>query len=354
MKKLFGILIAVALLLSVLAAVAEEGPSIANAQVGDTVTFGRYEQDNKMGNGPEDIEWTVLGERDGAKLLLAREGLMPMAFSKEDSEATWSTSTVRGWLNNGFYAVAFNADERGRILLSHLENADNPEFGTDGGEDTDDRVFLLSIDELNEYLPVQEERVAEPTAFAKAKGAFVSDINQRIIWWMLRSPGKDLSHSAIVNSWGFSGGVYPNLEVPYEGEQINVADDCVRPAIWVAPEGAAVEAPAPDGSMAPWEALDALGDELYRNTYSALVMGEEIKKGSKGETAKGVQQTLVALGQDIAVDGSVGAKTIGALNEVQAALGLEKTEYVDESVYAELLPNLLQAVNAGEADAPGA
>ena len=174
MKKLFGILIAVALLLSVLAAVAEEGPSIANAQVGDTVTFGRYEQDNKMGNGPEDIEWTVLGERDGAKLLLAREGLMPMAFSKEDSEATWSTSTVRGWLNNGFYAVAFNADERGRILLSHLENADNPEFGTDGGEDTDDRVFLLSIDELNEYLPVQEERVAEPTAFAKAKGAFVS------------------------------------------------------------------------------------------------------------------------------------------------------------------------------------
>ena len=354
MKKLFMILIAVALLLSVLPAVAEEGVSIADALVGDVVMFGRFEQDNKTANGPEDIAWTVLAERDGAKLLLAREGLMPMAFSKTDKEATWNTSTVRSWLNNGFYAIAFNADERSRILTVHLENPDNPEYGTEGGEDTDDRVFLLSIDELNEYLPVQEDRIAGPTAFAKAKGAFVSDTN-RNTWWMLRSPGMDLGHSAIVNSWGFSGGVYPNVDVPYEGEQINVPDDCLRPALWVVPEGTGVpEEPAPDGSMAPWEALDALGDEIYWNTYSALVMGDVVKKGSKGETAKGVQQTLVALGQDITVDGSVGAKTIAALNAVQEAFGLEKTDSLDANTYAALLPKLLLVANSDEADAPAA
>ena len=79
--------------------------------------------------------------------------------------------------------------------------------------------------------------------------------------------------------------------------------------------------PAPSAD----EVLDALGDEIYRATYDAICSGEVIRKGSKGDAAKGVQQTLIAFGQDIAADGSVGPKTIGALNAVQAAFGMEQT-----------------------------
>ncbi len=98
------------------------------------------------------------------------------------------------------------------------------------------------------------------------------------------------------------------------------------------------------------EVLDALGEDVYRDTYKALLAGETIAKGSKGDAAKGVQQTLVAFGQDIAVDGSVGPRTIAALNAVQAAFGLEQTESLDASQFAALLPRLLIVTDPDGAD----
>ncbi len=114
-----------------------------------------------------------------------------------------------------------------------------------------------------------------------------------------------------------------------------------------------IEAPAPQasGKTPVDDVLDALNDDIYRATYDALLSGEVIQKGSKGDTAKGVQQTLVALGQDIAVDGNVGPKTIAALNAVQAAFGLPETESLDAEVYATLLPRLLIVTDPDAADA---
>ena len=91
--------------------------------------------------------------------------------------------------------------------------------------------------------------------------------------------------------------------------------------------------------------LDALGDDVYQNTYAALASGEVIGKGSTGETAKGVQQTLVAFGQKITVDGNVGGKTIAALNAVQQEFGLDQTESLDASGYINLLSCLVTALS---------
>ena len=87
-------------------------------------------------------------------------------------------------------------------------------------------------------------------------------------------------------------------------------------------------------------ALDALGDETYRKTYHALLAGEAVARGSKGETARGVQMTLIALGQKIAADGDVGPKTLAALNAVQKGLGLEQTQTLDAAGYGALLIGL--------------
>ena len=54
--------------------------------------------------------------------------------------------------------------------------------------------------------------------------------------------------------------------------------------------------------------LEALDEPLYKDTYAALLNGESIRKGSHGEAARGVQQTLVDFGQSIGVDGSVGSR----------------------------------------------
>ena len=97
--------------------------------------------------------------------------------------------------------------------------------------------------------------------------------------------------------------------------------------------------------------LDALGEEVYRTTYEALLSGEIVERGSKGDAAKGVQQTLAAFGQDIAVDGNVGPKTLAALNAVQRECGLVQTASLDAAGYAELLAKLLAIVDPDAADA---
>lgn len=99
------------------------------------------------------------------------------------------------------------------------------------------------------------------------------------------------------------------------------------------------------------EVIDALDNDVYRKTYDALLSGEVIQKGSRGDTAKGVQQTLVDFSQRIAVDGSVGQKTIAALNAVQSAFGLPNTQMLDAEGYAQLLPRLMMVVKPDEAEA---
>ena len=99
------------------------------------------------------------------------------------------------------------------------------------------------------------------------------------------------------------------------------------------------------------EVFDALGDERYRQTYEALLAGAVIEKGTKGDFARDVQRTLIAFGQDISADGDVGKKTLGALNAVQAAFGLEQTGTLDAAGYAQLMPRLLICLDGEKAEA---
>ncbi|MDD6035308.1 MAG: DUF6273 domain-containing protein [Lachnospiraceae bacterium] len=55
------------------------------------------------------------------------------------------------WLNSDFYRTAFSEKERASIAETLVRNADNPEYGTEGGNDTRDKVFLLSIEEATTY-----------------------------------------------------------------------------------------------------------------------------------------------------------------------------------------------------------
>ena len=68
-----------------------------------------------------------------------------------------------------------------------MVNDDNPHYSTRGGEDTMDRVFLLSEAEVLEFFPQQEQRACQATEYAKAQGAYV-DENNGNSWWWLRSP----------------------------------------------------------------------------------------------------------------------------------------------------------------------
>lgn len=108
--------------------------SFANANVGDIVKFGSYEQDNNTENGSEPIEWQVLEKRsDGSLLVVSRYGLDSQPYNTERTDVTWETCTLRRWLNTTFFDTAFTSSEKSMIAKTRITNASNI-YGTSGGK----------------------------------------------------------------------------------------------------------------------------------------------------------------------------------------------------------------------------
>ena len=227
---------------------------VKNAKVGDVIKFGSYEQDNNFLNGPEPIEWQVIGTRDGHTLLLSKYALDSKEYNEEWTDITWENCTLRAWLNNDFYNKAFSASDRKKIVTAHNENPDSYElykpmnfgsyvYGAEGGNATDDQVFLLSWTEARDYLDgklyddlgtgnYNQKLLCRPTAYAKAQGVetysnsdnyYPSD-TAGCCWWWLRSPGQDQSSAAPVYYAGALDGHYGYVDYSAVG---------VRPALLI-------------------------------------------------------------------------------------------------------------------------
>ena len=207
----------------------EKWNKIKNIKVGDTYTFGAYEQDNSTSNGKEAIEWTVL-DKDGMSLLLiSKQALDCQQYNTSYTDVTWESCSLRKWMNGTFLNKAFNAEEQAQIQNTTVSADKNPEYNTNPGNATTDKVFLLSINEVEKYFNSDEARKCAPTAYAKAQGAYTSDSYKTAsgaatCWWWLRSPGYDQNHAAHVRKYG---------SVYYRGYNVDSDDDAVRPALWI-------------------------------------------------------------------------------------------------------------------------
>lgn len=207
----------------------------AKFAVGNYVSFGTYPQ-TKAGNDATPIEWLVLA-RDGNKaLLISRYGLDAQRYNKDTTSVTWETCTLRTWLNGTFYNKAFSSAEQAAILTTDVDNSKNQCYSgwnTSGGNNTQDKVFLLSYAEANKYFGVTydnssntKSRVA-PTAYAIAQGTGKNSSYKTADgidagWWRLRSPGVSQYDAAYVST---DGSLYAN--------RVNVGSGSVRPALWV-------------------------------------------------------------------------------------------------------------------------
>ena len=215
---------------------APEPPAQDFRTIGNIVTFGRYEQDNDTTNGPEEIEWIVLDydEREQKALLLSKYGLDAKPYNTEYKATTWEQCSLRNWLNGEFLQTAFTSEEQAAIPATAVDNSSSQGYSqwqTDGGKNTQDQVFLLSYAETNRYLNVTNNinikaRVT-PTAYATARGAYCSKIDQTIdgkpaIWWWLRSPGRNRRLAAVVSAAGSLSGSY-----------VNHGNNVIRPAFWI-------------------------------------------------------------------------------------------------------------------------
>jgi len=202
-------------------AVADE---FANVRVGKVITFGSYRQGTTTQKTP--IEWIVLAVEEDRILVLSRYCLEAVKYNNWAAKPmTWEKCTLRAYLNNEFIHAAFSETEKQRILWTELENADTGKV--DGGPNTQDRVFLLSLDEVYTYMPNNTYRAAEPTQYAVKQGAYTNAMGQ--VWWWLRSPGEKTAGDV-----ARAAGIYGSGSLDIDGTTVNFkTTNGMRPAMWI-------------------------------------------------------------------------------------------------------------------------
>jgi hypothetical protein len=102
-------------------------------QIGDKTIFDRY-------------EWRVLDVQNNAALIITDEIIEQHAYHNKYKNITWADCELRQYLNGEFYN-RFTDDNKARIIQVTNKNLDNQWYGTPCGEDTQDSIFLLSIEE---------------------------------------------------------------------------------------------------------------------------------------------------------------------------------------------------------------
>lgn len=218
------------------AAVAKYGQEYVDAfyalNVGDTLVFGTYEQDNDTTNGKENIEWLVLAKENNRVLVVSDKALDCKPYNQSWESVTWETCSLRNWLNNDFINAAFTAEERAMIPTVTVSADKNLVSSTDPGNATKDKVFLLSIVEAEKYCTSDEARRCVPTEYAISNGAYTSDRyaegDKATCGWWLRSPGYSQLYAALVDCDG---------SVDWFGNYVNHDYNSVRPALWISIDG---------------------------------------------------------------------------------------------------------------------
>ena len=196
---------------------------LETAKTGDYVTFGSYEQDNNTSNGKEEIEWLVLAKEGDKALLISRYALDCQQYDTPRN-STWDTCSLCKWLNGTFTSNAFSLVEQGVIQNTTVTADKNPKYSTtDPGNATDNKVFLLSINEVERYFSSDSERACKPTEYAVANGADAKCYSCTCRWW-LRSPGSTQDSAAYVHSSG---------DVIESGNDVDIGTSAVRPALWI-------------------------------------------------------------------------------------------------------------------------
>lgn len=196
---------------------------LETAKTGDYVTFGSYEQDNNTSNGKEEIEWLVLAKEGDKALLISRYALDCQQYDTPRN-STWDTCSLCKWLNGTFTSNAFSLVEQGVIQNTTVTADKNPKYSTtDPGNATDNKVFLLSINEVERYFSSDSERACKPTEYAVANGADAKCYSCTCRWW-LWSPGSTQDSAAYVHSSG---------DVIESGNDVDIGTSAVRPALWI-------------------------------------------------------------------------------------------------------------------------
>lgn len=146
---------------------------------GDVLYFGTYND--------KPIAWKIMKTESNKMLLLAEKPIAQKPFTDDIKKITWETSSLRTWLNDEFIN-SFSVEQQNQIISTTMGN-------------TNDKVFLLSVDEIVELAKTVRFKTEEE-------------------WWTSTSAENGIKYMT-ATGWVIS-----------KGDQV-VRDKGVRPAIWI-------------------------------------------------------------------------------------------------------------------------
>jgi len=186
-----------------------------------------------------DYTWRVLDIQNDKALLLSEEILEQRAYHPCYAGVTWEHSELRKYLNGDFYNL-FDAADRDKIAETKMSNPDNLWYGINGGNDTNDKIFILNLEEVDlyfgnsrDYLNKRRKRYDngkwieddEGWIFSNAHdGSRIAKHNGLASFWWLRSPGYSDCTVSYVSTTG---------NIPPNGDRVCIGRGGVRPALWV-------------------------------------------------------------------------------------------------------------------------
>ncbi|HOO49483.1 MAG TPA: DUF6273 domain-containing protein [Saccharofermentans sp.] len=199
-------------------------------KIEDKIQFGKY-------------VWRVLAIEDDRALIITDKIIEQRPYHNKYVDITWADSSLREYLNTEFYN-SFSKKEKDRIIPVVNKNPDNPWFGTLGGRDTEDKVFIPSLEELAckyfgdssalLYNPRKNQRYWYERKDKNNSKRIAFDEDKNFWWYWIRTPGR-FSVKAVY--------VFPDGNIGIHGNNIkkgNVADGfCaggVRPLMWISLE----------------------------------------------------------------------------------------------------------------------
>jgi len=188
-------------------------------QVGEIIAFDRF-------------NWRILDVQDNMALIITEEIVEQRAYHSKYKDTIWPDCEVRNYLNGEFYD-RFDETNKSRILETAIKNMDNPWYGTKAGNESQDKIFLLSLDEVCRYFGDSTEKL-----YNRGNNRYwkKNDENNRkrlarfaaahsCWWWWLRSPGRHNRLAAYVH--GTDGCVGVN------GNNVTNGGGGIRPAMWI-------------------------------------------------------------------------------------------------------------------------
>ena len=176
----------------------------------DSIILGKYN-----GNA---IQWRVLRVSGNDAFLLSEKVITTRAYNEENKSMTWKESTLRKWLNNEFYNASFSEAEKKSIKTTKVLNENNTFYGTSGGDYTEDKIYLLSLEDTvnpaygfsDKYLVLSNMKIAYD---------YVGNVHR---WW-IRTPGFSSDYGVCVDEIGISN---------YYGDPVDFVNG-IRPCLHV-------------------------------------------------------------------------------------------------------------------------